>query len=67
MMSLKIPEDFVYDNLPGLSTEVIEKLRTFNPPTLFSASQISGITPSAIDILHLNIDLQSKKQKKGEE
>jgi tRNA uridine 5-carboxymethylaminomethyl modification enzyme len=63
MMSLKIPEDFVYDNLPGLSTEVIEKLRTFNPPTLFSASQISGVTPSAIDILHLNIDMRCKKQK----
>ncbi len=63
MMSLKIPEDFVYDNLPGLSTEVIEKLKKFNPPTLFSASQISGVTPSAIDILHLNIDMKSKKQK----
>ena len=62
MLTLKIPEDFVYDNLPGLSTEVIEKLKRFNPPTLFNASQISGVTPSAVDIIHLHIDLKSKKK-----
>ena len=61
MLNLKIPKDFVYDNLPGLSTEIIEKLKAHNPPTLFNASQISGITPSAIDILHLNIDMRGKK------
>jgi len=55
MLDMKIPEDFVYDNLPGLSIEIIEKLKAHKPPTLFNASQISGITPSAIDILHLNI------------
>jgi tRNA uridine 5-carboxymethylaminomethyl modification enzyme len=55
MLKLKIPKDFIYDNLPGLSSEVIEKLKKFNPPTLFNASQISGVTPSAVDILHLNL------------
>ena len=62
MLNLKIPEDFVYDELPGLSTEVIEKLKTFNPPTLFNASQISGVTPSAVDIIHLHIDMKAKKK-----
>ena len=57
LLNLKIPEDFVYDDLPGLSTEVIEKLKKFNPPTLFNASQISGVTPSAVDIIHLHIDM----------
>ncbi|MEA3354541.1 MAG: tRNA uridine-5-carboxymethylaminomethyl(34) synthesis enzyme MnmG [Campylobacterota bacterium] len=61
MIDLKIPKDFVYDDLPGLSSEVIEKLKKFKPPTLFNASQISGVTPSAVDIIHLNIDLKSKK------
>jgi tRNA uridine 5-carboxymethylaminomethyl modification enzyme len=60
MLDLKIPKDFVYDGLPGLSLEVIEKLKKFNPPTLFNASQISGVTPSAVDILHLNIDIRNK-------
>ena len=62
MLNLKIPEDFIYDDLPGLSTEVIEKLKRFNPPTLFNASQISGVTPSAVDIIHLHIDMRSKKK-----
>jgi len=61
MLNLKIPDDFVYDNLPGLSLEVIEKLKLHRPPTLFNASQISGITPSAVDVLHLNIDRYYKK------
>lgn len=63
MLTLKIPANFVYDNLPGLSTEVIEKLKAHNPPTLFNASQISGVTPSAVDIIHLHIDMKSKKSK----
>lgn len=62
MLNLKIPEDFIYDNLPGLSSEVIEKLKMFTPPTLFNASQISGVTPSAVDIIHLHIDMKSKKK-----
>ena len=60
MLNMKIPKDFVYDNLPGLSLEVIEKLKLHTPPTLFNASQISGITPSAVDIILLNVDQKSK-------
>ena len=63
MLTLSIPKDFVYDDLPGLSSEVIEKLKKFTPPTLFNASQISGITPSAVDIIHLHINMKSKKLK----
>jgi len=62
MLTLKIPEDFIFDDLPGLSSEVIEKLKKFNPPTLYNASQISGITPSAVDIIHLHIDVKTKKK-----
>jgi len=62
MLTLTIPDDFVYDKLPGLSTEIIQKLGHHRPKTLFNASQISGITPSAIDILHLNINMRCKKQ-----
>jgi len=61
MLDLKIPKDFVYDGLPGLSSEVIEKLKLHQPPTLFNASEISGVTPSAVDIIHLHIDSRSKK------
>ena len=63
LLTLKIPENFIFDDLPGLSTEVIEKLKKFNPPTLYNASQISGVTPSAVDIIHLHIDMKTKKSK----
>ena len=62
MLKMKIPENFDYSTVPGLSNEVIEKLKTFNPPTLFNASEISGITPAAIDVIHLYINLRCKTQ-----
>jgi tRNA uridine 5-carboxymethylaminomethyl modification enzyme len=40
MLKLKIPEDFNYNEIPGLSNEVIEKLQKAKPPTLFNASEI---------------------------
>ncbi|MCV3522351.1 hypothetical protein MBT56_06920, partial [Campylobacter lari] len=57
---LKIPENFDFKSVSGLSNEVVEKLQKFNPPTIFAASQISGITPAALDILHIYIKM--KKQ-----
>ena len=62
MLKIKIPEDFVFDNIPGLSKEVIEKLNKFKSETLHDASQISGITPAAIDILHLYIKMAEKNK-----
>jgi tRNA uridine 5-carboxymethylaminomethyl modification enzyme len=60
MIKVKIPENFCYDGIAGLSKEVIEKLNLFKPETLFAASEISGITPAAVDILHMQIKIQSK-------
>ena len=61
MMSLKIPSDFIYDDISGLSKEVIEKLKKHAPVTLFAASEISGITPASLDILHLYINMRTNK------
>ena len=60
MLKLKIPENFNFKGIAGLSNEAVEKLEKFKPPTLYNASEISGITPAAIDIIHLNINLDSK-------
>lgn len=57
MLKLNIPENFSYKGLPGLSNEVIEKLEKHRPPTLYNASLISGITPAALDIIHLNLNM----------
>lgn len=48
---IKIPENFDYSKIPGLSLEIKEKLSKFKPVNLGQASRISGITPSAISIL----------------
>lgn len=64
MIELKIPENFDFKSIPGLSNEVVEKLETFNPPTLFNASEISGVTPAALDIIHMYINLRYKTQNK---
>lgn len=60
MLKIKIPEGFIYNNVSGLSNEVVEKLEESNPPTLFSASEISGITPAALDIIHIHIKMAQK-------
>ena len=62
MSNIKIPKNFNFSKVAGLSNEIIEKFNTFNPPTLFSASQISGVTPAAIDILHIYIKMAQKKK-----
>ncbi len=64
-LHIKIPENFDFKKVKGLSNEIIEKFETFNPPTLFSASQIQGVTPAAIDILHIYIKIYQKAQSKA--
>ena len=61
MMNVKIPENFDFRSISGLSNEVVEKLEKFAPPTLFAASEISGITPAAIDILHIYIKMNERR------
>ena len=63
MINVAIPAEMDFASISGLSNEVVEKLKRFNPPTLFAASEISGITPAALDILHVSIKLLKKKNK----
>ncbi len=61
-MRVKIPEAFDYTKVQGLSNEIVEKLQKATPPTLQSASRISGITPAALEILHVYIQLSQKEK-----
>ncbi len=61
-INIKIPEGFDFAGVRGFSKEVIDKLETFQPPTLQAASQISGITPAAIEILHIYMKMAEKKK-----
>ncbi len=62
MLNVKIPPMMDFSSISGLSNEVVEKLQKFTPPTLFAASEISGMTPAAIDILHIYIKMSQKKK-----
>ena len=63
MLKVKIPERFVYENVSGLSNEIVEKLQRSTPATLFGASQISGVTPAALEILHVYIKMSQKARR----
>ena len=60
MLNVEIPENFEYNGIPGLSREIVEKLSKIRPTTLFQASEISGVTPAAIDIVHMYIKMGGK-------
>ncbi|MDR1461330.1 MAG: tRNA uridine-5-carboxymethylaminomethyl(34) synthesis enzyme MnmG [Campylobacteraceae bacterium] len=62
MLEVKIPKDIDFSKVSGLGNEAAEKLKRFNPPTLFEASEISGITPAAIDALHIYIVMMQKNK-----
>ena len=49
----RIPIDFNYEGISGLSCEVVQKLENIRPTTLGQASRISGITPAAVSIIML--------------
>ena len=46
-----IPHNFDYNQISGLSNEVVAKLTDAKPESLGKASRISGITPAAISLL----------------
>jgi tRNA uridine 5-carboxymethylaminomethyl modification enzyme len=53
MLETKIPEEFEFKRVSGLSSEIVEKLEAIRPPTLHAASNISGVTPAALEVLEL--------------
>ena len=61
LLHVKIPEEFDFRTVKGLSNEMVEKFEKFNPPTLQAASQISGVTPAAVEILQIYIKMGKRK------
>jgi len=51
MERMKIPPEFDYANVHGLSSELREKLATVKPVSLGQASRVPGITPAALSTL----------------
>jgi tRNA uridine 5-carboxymethylaminomethyl modification enzyme len=59
----KIPEDFNYDTVAGLSREVLSKLKEVKPTSIGQASRIPGVTPAAISLLLIALERQRKTKK----
>jgi tRNA uridine 5-carboxymethylaminomethyl modification enzyme len=48
---MRLPLDLDYSTIGALSNEVVEKLNAAKPRTLHEASEISGVTPSSLELL----------------
>ncbi len=57
-----IPDWFDYGNVSGLSREMNEKLTRVRPRTLGQASRIPGVTPAAVSLINVYIEIQARQQ-----
>jgi tRNA uridine 5-carboxymethylaminomethyl modification enzyme len=48
-----IPSELDYRAIPGLSTEMVERLASASPETLDQASRVPGVTPAALSALYV--------------
>ncbi len=57
-----IPAWFNYTTVSGLSTEMKQTLTRVRPSTLGQASRIAGVTPAAISLIHVYIEIQGRER-----
>jgi tRNA uridine 5-carboxymethylaminomethyl modification enzyme len=57
----RIPADFAFRGLPGLSREICDKLERVRPDTLGQAGRIPGVTPAAIAVLDVYLSLKVRE------
>ena len=60
-----LPADFEYGNIAGLSREIVEKLSRIRPVTIGQASRIPGVTPAALAIIHVHLEIDRRKRHEG--
>jgi tRNA uridine 5-carboxymethylaminomethyl modification enzyme len=57
---VRIPADFRYEGLPGLSLEAAEKLERHRPRTVGQAGRIPGVTPAAVTLLLARVTMRRR-------
>jgi len=60
-----IPEWFDYKSVSGLSREMQEKLIRIRPRTLGHAARISGVTPAAVSLVNVYIEIQARRREQA--
>ncbi len=58
-----IPDWFDYAQVSGLSREMQEKLTRVRPATIGQASRIPGVTPAALSLVNVYIEIQGKRMR----
>jgi len=61
----RIPEGFDYDALPGLSSEMRDKLSAARPQTIAQAQRLDGVTPAAMVLLLSALKRADAQRKAG--
>jgi len=61
----RIPDWFDYRAVSGLSREMQEKLGKVVPQTLGQASRIPGVTPAAVSLINVYIEIQARRREQG--
>jgi tRNA uridine 5-carboxymethylaminomethyl modification enzyme len=61
----EIPEWFDYRSVSGLSREMQEKLTRVQPRTLGHASNIPGVTPAAVSLVNVYIEIQARRREQA--
>jgi tRNA uridine 5-carboxymethylaminomethyl modification enzyme len=56
----RIPSEFQFSEIPGLSTEVKQKLQRVRPETLGQAGRIPGVTPAALAVLDVYLSMGAR-------
>lgn len=56
----RIPDALEFGSIPGISREVSEKLSRVRPETLGQAGRIPGVTPAAVAVLAVYLDLHGR-------
>ena len=60
-----IPDWFDYRSVSGLSREMQEKLIKVRPRTLGHASRIPGVTPAAVSLVNVYIEIQANRREQA--
>jgi tRNA uridine 5-carboxymethylaminomethyl modification enzyme len=63
----RIPEWFDYTSVSGLSREMKEKLTRVLPRTLGQASRIPGVTPAAVSLINVYIEIQDRRRAQAQQ
>ena len=60
-----IPDWFDYGSVSGLSREMQEKLTKIRPRTIGQASRIPGVTPAAVSLVNVYIEIQARRRQQA--